>query len=127
MEQVEDVEKKSIPLRESVVIFDSAKPSTTCRCSLGLMFLSSSMISNFSAKRKRSSPGRNSRPPSNRPIACAIRPLLASGCNLDRKNPRTKEDITHLPPERLAESILAKDRRIAEILGSVKTLLTKTK
>ena len=28
--------------------------------------------------------------------------LLANGCNLDRKNPRAKEDITHLPPEQLA-------------------------
>src|SRR5437870_903064 len=32
--------------------------------------------------------------------------LLANGCNFDRKNPRGKEDITHLPPEQLAESIL---------------------
>ena len=53
--------------------------------------------------------------------------LLASGCNLDRKNPSAKEDITHLPPEQLAESILAKERRIAEILGNVKSLLARTK
>jgi type I restriction enzyme M protein len=25
--------------------------------------------------------------------------LLAGGCNLDRKNPRAKEDIAHLPPQ----------------------------
>jgi len=53
--------------------------------------------------------------------------LLANGCNLDRKNPRGKEDITHLPPEQLAESILTKERRIAEILANVKTLLAGTK
>jgi len=53
--------------------------------------------------------------------------LLANGCNLDRKNPRGKEDITHLPPEQLAESILTKERRIAEILANVKTLLGGTK
>jgi type I restriction enzyme M protein len=35
--------------------------------------------------------------------------LLANGCNLDRKNPRAKEDITHLPPEQLAASILKKE------------------
>jgi len=29
--------------------------------------------------------------------------LLANGCNLDRKNPRAKEDITHLPPAQLAD------------------------
>ena len=33
-------------------------------------------------------------------------------CNLDRKNPRGKEDITHLPPEQLVASILEKERRI---------------
>ena len=53
--------------------------------------------------------------------------LLANGCNLDRKNPRGKEDITHLPPEQLAESILAKEQRIAEILGNVKGLLARPK
>lgn len=50
--------------------------------------------------------------------------LLTSGCNLDRKNPRAKEDITHLPPETLVESILQKEQRIAEIMGNIKTLLT---
>src|SRR6266704_1361190 len=35
--------------------------------------------------------------------------LLANGCNLDRKNPHAKEDITHLPPEQLAASILQKE------------------
>ncbi len=49
--------------------------------------------------------------------------LLAAGCNLDRKNPRAKEDITHLPPAQLAESILQKERRIAEIMGNIQKLL----
>ena len=53
--------------------------------------------------------------------------LLANGCNLDRKNPRAKEDITHLPPEQLAESILTKERRIAEILSNIKNPLMKTR
>src|SRR6266516_1928178 len=53
--------------------------------------------------------------------------LLANGCSLDRKNPRAKEDITHLPPEQLAQSILAKEQRIAEILGNVKSLLARAK
>jgi type I restriction enzyme M protein len=51
--------------------------------------------------------------------------LLAAGCNLDRKNPRAKQDITHLPPEQIVESILAKEQRIAEILEEVKKLLTR--
>jgi type I restriction enzyme M protein len=49
--------------------------------------------------------------------------LLANGCNLDQKNPRAKEDIAHLPPEQLVESILQKEQRIAEIVGNLKTLL----
>jgi type I restriction enzyme M protein len=42
--------------------------------------------------------------------------LLRDNCNLDRKNPRAKEDITHLLPEQLAVSILQKEQRIAEIV-----------
>ena len=51
--------------------------------------------------------------------------LLANGCNLDRKNPRAKEDITHLPPAQLAASILKKEQRIAEIMGKIGKLLSK--
>lgn len=51
--------------------------------------------------------------------------LLENGCNLDRKNPRGKEDITHLPPEKLAESILKKEQRIAEIMENIRNLLAK--
>jgi type I restriction enzyme M protein len=51
--------------------------------------------------------------------------LLANGCNLDRKNPRAKEDITHLPPEQLTVDILKKEERIAEIMGNIRNLLAK--
>jgi type I restriction enzyme M protein len=52
--------------------------------------------------------------------------LLANNCNLDRKNPSAKEDVTHLPPEELAASILDKERRIAEIVGKIQGLLAKS-
>ena len=52
--------------------------------------------------------------------------LLAFGCNLDRKNPRGKEDITHMPPDELAASILDKERRITEIVENIQTLLTSS-
>lgn len=52
--------------------------------------------------------------------------LLAAGCNLDRKNPRAKEDITHLPPEQLAADILKKEQRIAEIMVNIQRLLAKS-
>lgn len=51
--------------------------------------------------------------------------LQANGCNLDRKNPNAKEDITHLPPEQLAASILEKEQRIAELMGNIRKLLAK--
>ena len=51
--------------------------------------------------------------------------LLANGCNLDRKNPTAKEDISHLPPAQLAGDILKKEQRIAEIMGNIQKLLAK--
>ena len=52
--------------------------------------------------------------------------LLAAGCNLDRKNPRARQDIAHLPPEQLAASILEKEQRIAEIMGRIQKLLAQS-
>jgi type I restriction enzyme M protein len=49
--------------------------------------------------------------------------ILANNCNLDRKNPAAKEDITHLPPAQLAADILKKEQRIAEIMGNIQKLL----
>jgi len=51
--------------------------------------------------------------------------LLANNCNLDRKNPRAKEDVTHLPPEQLVASILEKEQKIVEIVERIRTLLGK--
>jgi len=48
--------------------------------------------------------------------------ILANNCNLDRKNPRAKEDIAHLPPEQLAASIMEKEKRIAEIIDRIQDL-----
>ncbi|MCA3018926.1 MAG: hypothetical protein ING62_09790 [Rhodocyclaceae bacterium] len=49
--------------------------------------------------------------------------ILANSCNLDRKNPTAKEDITHLPPEQLVASILDKERQIIAIMEQVQALL----
>ncbi len=51
--------------------------------------------------------------------------ILKNGCNLDIKNPRGKVDFEHLPPEQLADDILKKEQRIAEIMGEIKDLLKK--
>jgi type I restriction enzyme M protein len=45
--------------------------------------------------------------------------------NLDIKNPNRKEDLEHLPPTELAESILAKEKQIAAIMEEIKFLLAK--
>jgi len=52
--------------------------------------------------------------------------LLANACNLDRKNPRSKEDITHLPPDKLADDILKKEQHIAEIVARIQAKLRET-
>jgi type I restriction enzyme M protein len=49
--------------------------------------------------------------------------VLTNNCNLDRKNPRAKADIEHLPPELLVASILEKERKIAAIVGEISDLL----
>lgn len=51
--------------------------------------------------------------------------ILANNCNLDRKNPRGKEDIAHLPPEQIVDSILEKERRIVAIMESIRGLLAR--
>jgi type I restriction enzyme M protein len=49
--------------------------------------------------------------------------IASRGFNLDWKNPHGGEDVEHLPPEQLAEEILQKELRIAEIMGEIKELL----
>jgi type I restriction enzyme M protein len=45
--------------------------------------------------------------------------------NLDLKNPRRKEDLAHLPPKELLQGILAKERRILEIVDEIGSLLSR--
>jgi type I restriction enzyme M protein len=52
--------------------------------------------------------------------------ILANGCNLDVKNPRSREELEHLPPEELVESILEKERHIAEIVREIQQTLTRS-
>jgi type I restriction enzyme M protein len=54
-----------------------------------------------------------------------IAELLTTGCNLDRKNPSSTEDISHLPPAQLAADIMKKEQRIGEIMGNIQKLLAK--
>jgi len=51
--------------------------------------------------------------------------LLANNCNLDRKNPRGKEEVDHLPPNQLIDSIRQKERQIGELVSDIEGLLAK--
>jgi type I restriction enzyme M protein len=46
--------------------------------------------------------------------------LLDAVCNLDRKNPRGKVDFEQLSPDLLADDILKKELRIAELMREIK-------
>lgn len=45
--------------------------------------------------------------------------------NLDIKNPSTKQDYKHLPPEQLASDILLKEQRIIELMMEIKSALAE--
>jgi type I restriction enzyme M protein len=66
-----------------------------------------------------------SREESERAWKVPVAELLANSCNLDRKNPHSKEDITHLPPDQLVSDILKKEGRIAELMDNIRNLLAK--
>jgi len=51
--------------------------------------------------------------------------LLGDACNLDRKNPRAKEDIAHLSPVTLTAGILEKERQIIELVQKINSLLAR--
>jgi len=46
-----------------------------------------------------------------------------TSANLDIKNPSSKQDFEHLPPEQLVEDILKKEQLIAELLTEIKDAL----
>jgi type I restriction enzyme M protein len=49
--------------------------------------------------------------------------IAANEYNLDIKNPNSAEELEHLPPEALAESILQKEQRIAELMQEIKQVV----
>lgn len=50
---------------------------------------------------------------------------LLLSCNLDQKNPSSADALEHLPPEQLVNDILAKERRIIEIMEEVRLELAE--
>lgn len=65
----------------------------------------------------------NARVENDRAWKVPAKTLLENGCNLDVKNPSAKDDLEHLPPEQLVESILAKERQIIALLEELRAEL----
>jgi len=53
----------------------------------------------------------------------SVKELLEANCNLDRKNPLANVDFEHLPPDQLADDIIKKELRIAELMREIKVAL----
>ena len=49
--------------------------------------------------------------------------IIKAGCNLDRKNPNSQDELAQLPPEELVDSIIEKEARIAHLMGEIKGML----
>lgn len=50
--------------------------------------------------------------------------LAEAGFDLDRLNPRAKVDFLHTPPDKLAEDVLQKELRLAELIREIKDLVS---
>lgn len=54
-----------------------------------------------------------------------VEQIIENGFNLDIKNPASKQDFEHMPPEQLVEDIVLKEQRILEIMGEIRQVLVK--
>jgi type I restriction enzyme M protein len=63
------------------------------------------------------------RPITERSWRVPLEQVAANNYNLDIKNPAGQNTLAHRLPEELVESILAKEQRIAEIMGRIKQVL----
>ncbi|MDP9190487.1 MAG: type I restriction-modification system subunit M [Acidobacteriota bacterium] len=65
----------------------------------------------------------NSREENDRAWRVPVDELFKSACNLDRRNPRGRENVAHLPPEQLMDTILQRQTQIAALLAAMKAEL----
>jgi len=52
--------------------------------------------------------------------------VAANNYNLDLKNPNRPDDYEHMPPEKLAADIAAKEKRIAELMNEIEAMLKES-
>jgi type I restriction enzyme M protein len=67
----------------------------------------------------------NKREENNRAWKISASDILKNSCNLDIKNPCSKEEFEYLPPEKLTDDILMREKRIADIVAEIKSALTQ--
>lgn len=51
--------------------------------------------------------------------------VAANNYNLDIKNPNRADDYEHMPPEKLAADITAKEKRITEIMAEIDEMIRR--
>jgi type I restriction enzyme M protein len=54
-----------------------------------------------------------------------VEQIVASGYNLDIKNPSAKTDLEHLPPEQIVASIIEKEQRILELMEELRGMVER--
>ncbi|MBI5192988.1 MAG: N-6 DNA methylase [Nitrospirae bacterium] len=65
----------------------------------------------------------NNRKESNQAWKVKVEDVISNNYNLDIKNPNSKDDFEHLPPERLVDDIVKKEQRILEIMADIRQVL----
>jgi type I restriction enzyme M protein len=53
-----------------------------------------------------------------------VQQIIDNGYNLDIKNPNSKDELEHMPPEQLVNDIVKKEEQILSILGDIQTLIS---
>ncbi len=67
----------------------------------------------------------NSRKKNGQAWKVPVKGIVENGFNLDIKNPNGREDFEHMPPEKLVEDIVMKEKRILEIMADIRQILNK--
>ena len=67
----------------------------------------------------------NERPVTEHSWRVPVAQVIENGHNLDIKNPASEHALTHRPPQELAEAILAKEQRIAELMLRLESILAE--
>ncbi|MBU0569051.1 SAM-dependent methyltransferase, partial [bacterium] len=54
-----------------------------------------------------------------------VNQIVDNEYNLDIKNPNSRQDLEHLPPDQLVDNILKKEQHIVEIMDEIRQVLAE--